>query len=235
MVLTNTVKPWNYSRKASWKCITTIWRWGKQWRRALGNGFAKSHGQRSSKTSSWLKGTWGSTRFRETCAFCYWAAAQFWVIYPLCCSPPFHRMEITFDRSGGGWKDPLQFLKSTEIHKWRVQHGPWKYHLHLALPPLGLSFANNRRQSRSNWFSPALRSSSTVISASPWRCDPVKITTAMTIFIYAIKNALTHSIKEKAHLILQKSHGRQVIHTTDPCSLLAIIWEKTFGHLSGTW
>lgn len=157
------------------------------------------------------------------------------VIYPLCCSPPFHRTEIIFDRRGGGWKDPLHFRKSAEIHKRRVQHGPWKYHLHLALPPLGLSSASNRRQSRSNWFSPALRSSRTVISPAPWRCDPVKITTAMTIFIYAIKNALTQSIKEKAHLILQKSHGCQVIHTADPCSLPAIIWEKTFGHLSGTW
>lgn len=75
-----------------------------------------------------------------------------WVIYPLCCFPRSHRMEmIIFDWGGGGWQnEPLQFLKCSKIHKWMVQYGPWKYHLHLAWPPLGLLFANNRRQPKSN-------------------------------------------------------------------------------------
>lgn len=69
-----------------------------------------------------------------------------WVIYPFSCFPEFHRMEmIIFHQRGGGWKEPLHFQQCSKIHKWRVPYGPWKYHLHLAWPPLGLLFANKRR------------------------------------------------------------------------------------------
>lgn len=69
-----------------------------------------------------------------------------WVIYTFSCFPKFHRMEIIiFHQKGCGWKEPLHFKKCSKIHKWRVPYRPWKYHLHLAWPPLGLLVANKRR------------------------------------------------------------------------------------------
>lgn len=113
--------------------------------------FVKSQGERGSKTSPCLKGTWDPWDPISAFSITELLLNAGWVIYPLCCFPQFHRMEmIIFDQRGGGWKDPLHFLKCSKIHKWRVQYGPWKYHLHLARPPLGLLFANNRRRPKSS-------------------------------------------------------------------------------------
>lgn len=143
---------WNSLRKALWNCISTTGRWGKQQCRALGNWFTKSHRQRDLKAAPCLKGPWdpGNPICRALC-----------LLLPSCCLilgesfipsvvlPSFTEGRWYLIREEAGGKIHCTFW-SSKSHKRRVQYAPWKYHLHLAQPPLGVLSANNRRQPKSN-------------------------------------------------------------------------------------
>lgn len=135
--------------------ISMALRWGNQWHRAFGKWFAKLHLEGSPKHIPVWQGPGIcviESPHGSVSSIAELLLNSGWVSYPLCCFPRSHRMEmIIFDWGGGGWQnEPLQFLKCSKIHKWMVQYGPWKYHLHLAWPPLELLFTNNRRQPKSN-------------------------------------------------------------------------------------